>query len=96
MARVESDATTFRPLGELIYSYTRPSPSPVRNGKGKGVADTKDLDPESEDTIVFEVYHVSVNVPIRARAPTSMSGDVEHTWVQRISSEDTVVHPFVY
>jgi len=46
---VEEDATTFKPCGELIYSYTRPAPT---KGKGKGVALA------TEDDIVYEVYHV--------------------------------------
>lgn len=51
LARVEEDATTFRPTGQLIHTYTRP----VSDSKGKGVAT---LDPESDDAVVFEVYHV--------------------------------------
>jgi histone acetyltransferase 1 len=58
LARVEEDATTFKPTGQLIYSYTRPSP--VQNGKGKGTANNRILDPESEDTVVYEAYHVNV------------------------------------
>jgi hypothetical protein len=55
---VEKEATTFKPLGDLIHSYTRPSQGgPI--GKGKGVADNGALDPESEDTVAFEAYHVS-------------------------------------
>jgi histone acetyltransferase 1 len=54
-ARVEEDALSFKPLGTLIYSYTRPSP--LCTGKRKGT--TVALDPESEDAVVFEVYHVS-------------------------------------
>lgn len=51
----------FRPLGELIHSYKRISPS--AHGKGKGVAFATDLDPESEDVIEYEVYHVSISFP---------------------------------
>ena len=60
LARVEEDAMTFRPSGQLIYSYTRPSP--VQSGKGKGVANPRTLDPESQDVVVFEAYHVSPNI----------------------------------
>ncbi|GLB35455.1 putative catalytic component of the histone acetylase B (HAT-B) complex [Lyophyllum shimeji] len=59
---VEQDATRFRPSGQLIYSYTRPSPS-AQNGKGKGTAVPETLDPESEDAVVFEAYHTTWNTP---------------------------------
>jgi len=58
-ALVAHDALSFKPLGELIYSYSRPSPATT--GKGKGVAAA--LDPESEDAIVFEAYHATWNTP---------------------------------
>lgn len=54
--RVEEDAATFRPNGQLIHSYLRPSPS--AKGKGKGSAAQQALDPSNEDTIEYEVYHV--------------------------------------
>lgn len=56
-SRVEEDATTFKPLGDLIYSYTRPAPGV--SGKGKGVVRSEALDPDGEDAVGFEVYHVS-------------------------------------
>ncbi|KAG2020734.1 histone acetyltransferase type B catalytic subunit [Coprinopsis cinerea AmutBmut pab1-1] len=59
--RVEEDATTFRPSGQLIYSYLRPSPS--SKGKGKGNASTQPLDPTSEDTVEYEVYHATWDTP---------------------------------
>ncbi|KAF9654079.1 histone acetyltransferase type B catalytic subunit [Thelephora ganbajun] len=52
---VERDAMEFKPLGTKIHSYQRVSPS--SQGKGKGVASTSKLDPESEDVIEYEVYH---------------------------------------
>ncbi|KAJ7118794.1 acyl-CoA N-acyltransferase [Mycena epipterygia] len=64
LARVEEDATTFRPTGQMIYTYTRPAPhSSASKSKGKGVAQSQALDPESEDAVVFEVYHVTWNSP---------------------------------
>lgn len=60
---VERDATEFKPLGEKIHSYQRVSPS--AQGKGKGVASATDLDPEREDVIEYEVYHVSNSGGIR-------------------------------
>ena len=58
---VERDAMEFRPLGNKVHSYQRISPS--AHGKGKSVASTTDLDPESEDVIEYEVYHVSSFFP---------------------------------
>jgi histone acetyltransferase 1 len=52
---VEEDALSFKPPGQRIYSYTRQSPTVI--GKGKGVHSLA-LDPESEDSVVFEAYHV--------------------------------------
>ncbi|KAJ6620254.1 acyl-CoA N-acyltransferase [Mycena sp. CBHHK59/15] len=62
LARVEEDATSFRPTGQMIYTYTRPAPhSEASKSKGKGVA--KPLDPESDDAVVFEVYHATWSSP---------------------------------
>jgi histone acetyltransferase 1 len=74
LARVEEDATTFKPAGQLIYSYTRPST--VHTGKGKSAANFQNLDPESEDAVVFEVYHVSIIFLLPRTLPTS----VQATW----------------
>jgi len=52
-AQVDQDATTFKPLGELVYSYTRPSRGAISKGKGTAVPDVA-----GEDDLVFEVYHV--------------------------------------
>lgn len=60
LKRVEEDATIFKPLGQLIYSYTRPSPNSSSKGKRKRTGNTKPLDPGSEDAVEFEVYHVSL------------------------------------
>jgi len=51
--RIEEDATTFKPHGDLIHTYTRSSPS--ASGKGKSIAP---LGPEHKDAVVYEVYHV--------------------------------------
>jgi Histone acetyl transferase HAT1 N-terminus len=53
--RVDDDATSFQPCGQMIYSYTRPSPT--FQGKGKRPANS--ISSEGEDTVAFEVYHVS-------------------------------------
>jgi histone acetyltransferase 1 len=53
---VEEQSTSFKPLGEKVYSYKRASPS--AKGKGKGVALPENLDPDGENTIEYEVYRV--------------------------------------
>ena len=58
---VERDAMEFRPLGNKVHSYQRISPS--AHGKGKNVASATGLDPESEDVVEYEVYHVSFFSP---------------------------------
>ncbi|KDQ59621.1 hypothetical protein JAAARDRAFT_33203 [Jaapia argillacea MUCL 33604] len=60
--RVEQEATSFTPLGNKIYSYCRPSPAATK-GKGKKVISNEMLDPEDEDTVVFEVYHTTWDTP---------------------------------
>lgn len=52
-AIVEADAKTFKPLGEKLGSYTRPSGS----GKGKGKANG-DVDENADDAVVYEIYKV--------------------------------------
>ena len=94
LARVEEDATSFKPPGQLIYSYTRPSP--IMNERGKGTADVQNLDPESLDAMVFEVYHVSVSLLSPGRLPTPIQGDMEYSWIQRISPENAAFHPLIY
>jgi hypothetical protein len=57
---VEDDATSFKPFGRMVYSYTRPNPAVSEKGKGKSVALPKEgLDPKSADAVEFEVWHVS-------------------------------------
>ncbi|KAF9484919.1 histone acetyltransferase type B [Pholiota conissans] len=63
LKRVEDDATTFKPLGQLIYSYTRPAPNSSSKGKRKRTGNTQPLDPESEDAVEFEVYHATWDTP---------------------------------
>ncbi|KAE9398318.1 histone acetyltransferase type B catalytic subunit [Gymnopus androsaceus JB14] len=58
-AQVEEDATSFKPMGELIYSYTRSA----SKRKGKDVAGPEPLNPDDEDTVVYEVYHCTWNTP---------------------------------
>ena len=56
LARVEEDATAFKPHGDLIHTYTRASPSAM--GKGRGVAPPGS---DGEDAVVFDVYHVRLS-----------------------------------
>ncbi|EIN08019.1 histone acetyltransferase type B catalytic subunit [Punctularia strigosozonata HHB-11173 SS5] len=48
LQRVKDDASSFRPFGQKIYSYTT-------TGKGKGRA--------LEDDVEYEVYHATFDVP---------------------------------
>ena len=56
LERVEHDATNFKPYGDKIYSYTRAATTLT---KGKNVAISQVLSPEDQETVDFEVYHVS-------------------------------------
>jgi len=58
LKRVEDDANTFRPPGQLIYSYTRPTPNTASKGKRKRSGTGQDLNPANDEVIEFEVYHV--------------------------------------
>ncbi|KAI0259913.1 acyl-CoA N-acyltransferase [Gloeopeniophorella convolvens] len=59
LARVEEDATSFRPLGKKVYSYTRAVPNSATKGKGAAVMPPED-DP---DAVVYEVWHATWNTP---------------------------------
>lgn len=66
---VEADSTSFRPLGEKLAAYVRPSGAyiasklPKGKGKGKGKANggviELDVEDDSPDAVVYEVYKVS-------------------------------------
>ncbi|KAJ2917657.1 hypothetical protein MD484_g2817, partial [Candolleomyces efflorescens] len=62
LQRVEEDATSFRPSGQLIHSYTRLSPS-AKGKKGKGNANTQILEAGSVDVVEYEVYHANWDTP---------------------------------
>jgi hypothetical protein len=98
LMRVEEDATAFKPHGDLIYTYTRPSPS--ASGKGKSIAP---LSPENSDAVVYEVYHVRLQqfyffrcLGLERALPALCSGHMANTWLQRISSSDAAVYIVVY
>lgn len=65
---VEDDATSFRPLGEKLAAYVRPSGAylaslaPKVKGKGKGKANggvvVVDVAEDSSDAVVYEIYKV--------------------------------------
>lgn len=57
LKRVEEDAISFKPYGKKIYSYSRPANT--LSSKGKNVSIAQVLNPEDEETVEFEVYHVS-------------------------------------
>ena len=56
LERVEQDAVNFKPFGEKIYSYSRAA---MPLNKGKNVAISQVLSPEDQETVDYEVYHVS-------------------------------------
>jgi len=62
LQRVESDADSFRPSGQLIYSYARPVPNSASKGKRKRNGNQL-IHPDSEEAIEFEVYHATWNSP---------------------------------
>lgn len=58
MKLVEEDATAFKPYGKKIYSYSRSAS--MLSSKGKNVAIEQVMSPGDEETVEFEVYHVSL------------------------------------
>jgi hypothetical protein len=61
--RVKEEAKSFRPCGEKVFSY--PRPSGYRPASGKGKVKTGDaLDGDGEGVSLFEIYHVCLNVAI--------------------------------
>ncbi|KAL1681188.1 acyl-CoA N-acyltransferase [Schizophyllum commune] len=57
--RVSEDALAFKPPGERIHTYTRPSPTAAGKGKGKDTTS----DPNNENVVEFEVYHATWGTP---------------------------------
>lgn len=68
---VEADATSFKPMGEKLAAYVRPSAAyiaslaPKGKAKGKGKANGSvvevDLADDSPDAVVYEIYKVGVD-----------------------------------
>lgn len=70
---VEADATSFKPMGEKLAAYVRPSgayvASKLPKGKGKGKGKGKanggvielDVAEDSPDAVVYEVYKVGLD-----------------------------------
>ncbi|KAL5528913.1 hypothetical protein ACEPAG_4887 [Sanghuangporus baumii] len=61
LARVEKDATEFKPLGEKIFSYKRKIGA--SKGKNKAFDSGEDLDENSDDVVLFEAYHTTWDTP---------------------------------
>lgn len=95
LKKVEEDAVSFKPAGQMVYSYTQPSPSSVAKGKGKSSADAP-LDPESEDAIVFEVYHVRSSNSSSSLCAEHILGNMGDARFQRVPSPNAVVYPVVH
>jgi hypothetical protein len=93
LARVEEDASSFRPLGKKIHSYTRVALNSAT--KGKGAATTL---PEGDpDAIVYEVWHVGGLAPcVLCPSPEVFSGNMEYPGVSRIPPADATVHPALH
>ena len=93
LARVEEDATSFRPPGVKIHSYTRASPQSPAKGKGAATTPSED-DP---DAIVYEVWHVCRVVLILAERPFDVSlGNMEYPRISRISPADANIYLALY
>ena len=78
-------------MGELIYSYTRSA----SKGKGKDLAGPEPLNPDDEDTIVYEVYHVrdySLFLMLNLIL-CPLLVHLEHSWVQRVPSKNANLYP---
>ncbi|KAF9505816.1 hypothetical protein BS47DRAFT_1322163 [Hydnum rufescens UP504] len=60
--RVKEEAKSFRPCGEKVFSYPRPSGYRPTSGKGKVKAGDA-LDEDSEGVSLFEVYHATWETP---------------------------------
>ena len=94
-------------MGEKLAAYVRPSAAyiaslaPKGKAKGKGKANGSvvevDLAEDSPDAVTYEVYKVSQPVVQRARvADLHHTGDMEYTWIQRVSPSDAALHPALY
>lgn len=107
---VEADSTGFRPLGEKIGSYTRPTatylaslhPAKGKKGKAKAKANGQAVKPvdvelaeDSEDAVVYEMYKVSLCTSKLGRTKQA-TGDVEHTWLPGVSPPNETVHPALH
>lgn len=92
--RVSDDAEAFKPLGEKIGSYVRPSAG--RKGKGQGdtgMAAGKSLE-DNEDVVVYEMYKVRMHAVRPSKPITDGSlGDMEYPWIPRISPQNADLHP---
>jgi hypothetical protein len=92
--RVEEEATNFKPFGELIYSYTRPSPT---KGKRKRSANSSS---SAESDITYEVYHVSFlptpNHKSFTRWTESISVNMEYPRVPWISQKNANLHSTIH
>lgn len=59
MKRVEQDATSFRPSGSLVHSYSR-SARKMSNSRKHASHPQSVYTPDEEEIVEFEVYHVRV------------------------------------
>ena len=93
LARVEEDASSFRPPGVKIHSYTRAAPH--SSAKGKGAAAT--LSEDDPDAVVYEVWHVRRVILVPTERSFDVSpGNMEYPRISRISPADANIHLALY
>lgn len=109
---VEKDAEVFKPLGEKMSSYVRPSAAALAQagggakkgkakGKGKGKANGSavalTIEEGSDDAVVYEVYKVSFRLGFSQSCLCSLTiGNVEHSWLSRLPPPHAAVYPPLY
>ena len=94
LAIVEEDAFSFRPPGQLIHSYTRPSSNSI--GK-RNPMKTRQLDTQDADSVTFEVYHVVQPLPFLLGMTDGIdTGNLGNTGFQGIPPTDAVIYLVVY
>lgn len=85
---VEEDAKTFKPMGELIGSYTMRAAS----SKGKGKVNGDGPAADAKDAVTYEMYKVSFHV-LMVKLTTDHLG---HTRIPRVPPANADLHPAVH
>jgi len=85
-ARMEADATSFKPMGKKFHSYARSN----GKGKGKGKANAMAVDEQDEDAIVYEVYWVGSCMQHNLSSPSLSSSDASSVTGARLDSRSII------